>query len=333
MRREEKRPELLPKMSLASPDRLAEDVGVLAVVVAELELRDVQRHIFGAHLVKGADNTAFEDRPEAFNRVGVDRANNVLALGVIYDAMRELAAEFAVTAPLIRAQQANFLGNCATHESGKSCGINAIDDARHDVAAPADGTDDWSFPGTDATSSAAPAALVFMSVLGEAINEGFINLDDAHEFLEIFVGEARPHAMAHVPSGPVGTETHHAVNLKCADPFLACQHQVDDPKPLAERLVRVLEDRAADVRETVIGCRRGTSITKPVPFHCAVRLDVGIATTRADDKLGPAMLGKVEAARIFVREGGFPFRDCHLADRFWLFRSGHGHSPSRQEAA
>jgi hypothetical protein len=33
---------------LASPDRRAEDVGVVAVIVAELKLRDVQRQIFAA---------------------------------------------------------------------------------------------------------------------------------------------------------------------------------------------------------------------------------------------------------------------------------------------
>lgn len=49
----------------------AEDVGVVAIVVAELELRDVQRHVFRAHLVERADDAALEDRPEAFNRVGV----------------------------------------------------------------------------------------------------------------------------------------------------------------------------------------------------------------------------------------------------------------------
>ena len=63
----------LLQYSLTSADRLAEDVGVVAVVVAELELGDVERQIFGADFVECADNAALEDRPEAFNRVGVDR--------------------------------------------------------------------------------------------------------------------------------------------------------------------------------------------------------------------------------------------------------------------
>jgi len=38
---------------------------LLPIVVAELELRDVERHVFLADLVERADHTALEDRPEA----------------------------------------------------------------------------------------------------------------------------------------------------------------------------------------------------------------------------------------------------------------------------
>jgi hypothetical protein len=51
-----------------------ENISILAIVVAELKLGDVQRHIFGADLVERADRAAFEDRPETLNRIRVDRA-------------------------------------------------------------------------------------------------------------------------------------------------------------------------------------------------------------------------------------------------------------------
>src|SRR4051794_14999626 len=57
--------------------RLPEDIGVVPVVVAELKFRDVQRQILGADLVERADDPALNQRPEAFNRLGVDRAVNV----------------------------------------------------------------------------------------------------------------------------------------------------------------------------------------------------------------------------------------------------------------
>ena len=103
--------------SLASPDCLAEDVLVLAVVVPELELGDVERHVLGADLVERADNATFEDRPEALNRVGVDRADDVLALGVIDDLVRILGVEAAITYPLVGYEEADFLRHRPAHEA------------------------------------------------------------------------------------------------------------------------------------------------------------------------------------------------------------------------
>jgi hypothetical protein len=66
-------------MRLASADRFAEDVGVAAIVVAELELCHVQRQVLGADFRECADNTTLDDGPEAFNRVDVNRADYVIA--------------------------------------------------------------------------------------------------------------------------------------------------------------------------------------------------------------------------------------------------------------
>src|SRR6202166_1184832 len=57
--------------------RHPENIGVVAVVVAELELGNVQRHVLGTDLMERADHATLEDRPEALNRVRVDCANNV----------------------------------------------------------------------------------------------------------------------------------------------------------------------------------------------------------------------------------------------------------------
>ena len=62
----------------ASLDRRPEDICVLPVIVAELELGNIQRHIFPAHFVERADHAAFEDRPEAFDGLSMDCADNIL---------------------------------------------------------------------------------------------------------------------------------------------------------------------------------------------------------------------------------------------------------------
>ena len=73
----------------------SENVRVVPIVIAELKLRDVQRQILVADLVERADDAALEDRPEAFNRVRVDRADDVLLVAVIDDAVRDRSSRSA----------------------------------------------------------------------------------------------------------------------------------------------------------------------------------------------------------------------------------------------
>src|SRR5262249_56439364 len=47
---------------LTSTNRSAENIGIKAIVVAELKLRNVQRHIFRRHLVERCDPAALQDR-------------------------------------------------------------------------------------------------------------------------------------------------------------------------------------------------------------------------------------------------------------------------------
>jgi len=70
---------------LTSTDRRSKYVQIEAVVIAELKFSDIERHIFGAHFAERADHAAFEDRPEAFNRVrGMDRSALGLFASVRY---------------------------------------------------------------------------------------------------------------------------------------------------------------------------------------------------------------------------------------------------------
>jgi hypothetical protein len=92
----------------ASCYRCSKDVRVLAVVVAEAKFRDVQRHIFSAHVVEIANDAAFHERPEAFNGLSVDCADNVLPPRVIDGAVRELFAKMLIANPFVGREQADF---------------------------------------------------------------------------------------------------------------------------------------------------------------------------------------------------------------------------------
>ncbi len=87
---------------LTTPDGLAENVGVLAVVVAELELRDVQRQIFARNLVERADHAALNQRPEALDCLSVNRADNVLPVCMVDSHVREVLCRDACIQPIDR---------------------------------------------------------------------------------------------------------------------------------------------------------------------------------------------------------------------------------------
>src|SRR5438445_13639056 len=97
--------------ALASLNRRAENVVVEAVIVAELELRDIQVKVLFADVVEGANNPALEDAPEAFNRIRMDCTDNVLVLGVVNGLVGESLFEVAVAGPLVGAEQANLVRN------------------------------------------------------------------------------------------------------------------------------------------------------------------------------------------------------------------------------
>jgi hypothetical protein len=89
-------------------NRRSENVVVEAIIVPELKLRNVKWHVFPANLVERTDDTAFENRPETLNRLGVNSAYNILVFGMVNGRVREFFAEMVITDPLIGAEQANL---------------------------------------------------------------------------------------------------------------------------------------------------------------------------------------------------------------------------------
>lgn len=90
----------LRELVLASRNRCAENIGVEAIIVAELELCNIQRHVFAADFVEAADDAALEDRPKSFNRYSCEprrqrtdvRRGERLCAGLLRQFERERAA-------------------------------------------------------------------------------------------------------------------------------------------------------------------------------------------------------------------------------------------------
>jgi len=93
----------------ASPDRRSENVRVLPVIISELKLGNIQRHIFAAHFVERADYAALQDRPKSFNRLSVDSADDILTSRMVNGRARVIHVERFIARILIRAKQADIM--------------------------------------------------------------------------------------------------------------------------------------------------------------------------------------------------------------------------------
>ena len=123
----------------------SKDIGVVPVVVAELEFGDVQRQIFAADLVEGADDAALEDRPEAFNRVRVDRADDVLLGDVIDDLMGIFLFEMRIARCSSVASKLTLLDTISRTNVARLLS-DTVQHARNNVALAADSADDGVLP-------------------------------------------------------------------------------------------------------------------------------------------------------------------------------------------
>jgi hypothetical protein len=310
-------------ISSTSFDRRPENIRILPVVISELELSNIQRHIFAAHFVKRADNATLEDRPEAFNGLSVDRADDVLAFGVINDAVRIFLAKTLVAYPLISAKQTDFVGDGFANEGGESGGLDVRDDARNHIPLAADSADDRRFAGTDAACSTAPAALIPMPIFGQAADESFINLDDTAELINVF-HQRDADAMAHIPSSFKRSETHITPNLASTYSLFASEHQMNDAVPIAERFIGVFENCSSNMGEAI--AVRCALFALPMPFARRKIVNGGVATTRAANAFRPAARDQVRLAGVFVWKHRLELRDGQLVDLRGLFCSGHGSS-------
>jgi len=291
---------------LAPQNSRSKDVGIRAIVIAELKFRDVERHIFAAHLVECADNTALEDTPKAFNRVRVDCANHILMPTVVNAAVGNSRRQILIAGPCVCRKQTNFVGTNLINKIDGRLSRNTFQNAGNHVTLALHSANDWCF--------VAVMTFLFipMPVFVFAADERFVHFDDAAQLVDILHKRCADF-MAHSPCGFVRAETHVAHDLERTHSLFARKHQVSDFKPLAKRLIRVLKNRARNMRETIAGCGRAL-VALPRPG--AIRQLVGLlcATARAADAIGPAARDQIGATGFLVREHLVKFPSGHLMD-------------------
>jgi hypothetical protein len=288
----------------APPYGRAEDVGIVPVVVAPFELRNVQREIFAADFVKAAHDAALQERPETVDCLSVDNAVNVLASGM---ADRPMLLEPLISAIFICGDQTDFVRDGFADEGVQGFHIGVFDHARNESSLALDSADDGSF----ASAASSRRAFIPMPIFVLAADVGFIDFDNADQFAERGIGKSSADAMAEIEGSGIGAEAHHPMDLERANSFFARQHQIDDFEPCLDRNVCILKDRSNENGEAIsLLCTSGA-----FPFE-GHRLEgvntVAVALGAANNAIWPTTRNEVSLAGVVSREKRLELSDCHL---------------------
>ena len=281
---------------------------VVPVVMPELEFIDVERHVGIRHLVMGADDPALNQRPEAFDGVGVHRADNVLVVRVADDFVRIFAGESLVANPFVRNQQAHLVGDDLPDEALERRGIVALDHAGNHAAVALDRADDRSLARTEAATTGA-ATVTNVPVLCLAADISFVNLDRAEQLALGAVLHRDPDAMAHIPSGFVGAGAKHPVDLMRAHALFRVVHEERDLEPLAQGIFGVLEDGFGNDREPIAVLV--AALAEPMEGTGFDLPYLRVAAARAGNAIGPTTFGDERFAVVFGLEPGEEFVEFH----------------------
>jgi hypothetical protein len=307
----------MPLCHLTTPDRCSEHVGIEPVIISELKLRDVQRHVFGARFVERADDAALEDRPKALNRVGVNSTNNILMSVVIDRTVRVFSQIIAVSGPSVGCQQTDFVRDGLAHKIEYILRRDLIQNAGNHIAFALHRADDRCL-------LIVVSLFIPMSVGVFTADVCFINLDNPAE-LGFRLHQCSADFVAHAVRGLVGAEAHLPLDLQRRNSFLAGQHEMRDLKPVAQRLVGILKDCPDKQRKPIaLRATRSAFGALPVPLARMKVINGRVATARAANALRPAAGFQISPACIIVTnwETRLELAFRHVVDGFRTFCHG-----------
>jgi hypothetical protein len=288
------------QVASASCYRFPENIFLFSVVKSKLKFVQVQRQIFFADVVVGADDSALDERPERFHRVRMNDAANILAFAMVHGVMWEFlpSRKVLIARMFIGRDQFNsILVHDSINESMQRRHIGVLDHLADNVSFASYRADDRRF----VASASDVALLVPMAIFILAADVGFVHFHDSHKQTEIRIVQSSAQTMAHIKSRLVGTGIDHPMNLHRADSLLGNEHQVQNLKPRSERVIRILEN-CADVKREPIS-RFAALVARPMEWTLsASRINLLIAASRATDTVGPTLLNQIFLASRFIGE-------------------------------
>jgi hypothetical protein len=304
-----------------------EDIGILAIVESPRKLIQVQRKIFRAHVVIGADDPTLQKRPEALNRVSVNVSSHVFASRMRDRGVRiPCFFQMPIFGVFVRRNQRHFVRYRFAHELPQRIESGVFDHLTGDIAFARDRSDYHCL--VACVRSLAVAALVPVAILVLAPDPSFVGFNFAHQLRELIVVEHRANAMAHIEGGFVrrllSVLFEHPLDLQSAHPLLGLANQIDDLKPQRELVVCVLEHGPYERREAITGFLRafvylaGSSVhnlraalTNPIPRAMLDSDYLAASASRAFDAVSPA---KTDQQFHTLVLGFVPFMNLSKAD-------------------
>lgn len=294
----------------------AKGVRVLAIVVTEAELIQVERQIIGAHVVIGADDSALQERPETLNIIGVDLPAHIFALTVIDGLMREAyRVQMRVAGMLVSRDEINLSAHGFANELAERTDISIFDYLADHVSLASNCADNGDLP-------AHPAyVLLFIpvSILILAADTSFVYFDHTRQRESVATHGCAP-AMADVPASPpvsAGVLAKDSPsNLQRTHAFLANQHEITDFEPETKRDFGVLEDRSASYRETIAFPPATIRVAASPVERLLERIDsftVTAITARTTHAIRPALRNDELFARFISRESPIKLLEGHHA--------------------
>jgi hypothetical protein len=296
----------------ASCYSFAENIGILPVVVAELEFSEVERQILLADMMKAPHNSALEQGPERFQIVGMDLAAYVLARAMANSFMRiTKSLQIAITAMLVCSDQIDFFAYCLAYESIEGSRVRIFDNLADDISLPADGPDDSDLAAPNTASYV--DLLIPMSILVLPADESLVHFDDSHKLAKVWIVHRGAQAMAHIPRRAIVTTSNLPLNLKRADSLLGVEYLPENLEPSLKRVVRVLKDGSCDDREP-ISIALPTFLIRALPFPrlCNLVNVIGLATSWTYSfTIRPTPFHEELFTGFVGREGGHQFSEGH----------------------
>lgn len=285
-----------PQASEAS-DCIAKNINVLAVVIAELEFREIQRQVRFADVVICPQDSTLEQRPEVVNIGRVNIASHVFVAAMVHGAV--LVSEFrkvSVAGMFIRRHQINLIADGLPDEFGKRCRIRTFNHLTDYVPLAANGSEYGGF----GRRAGLVNALTHVAIAILPAEVRFVHFNNTHELAEILILHRRTEPMAEIPSGLIGTRANLPVNLESANALFAIEHRIENLKPSRQRVLCVLHNSPSEQGKPIAGLAAfGT-----LPVALALQLVyILVGTARTSNAIRPAMLENVGPAGFFGMEG------------------------------